>query len=133
MGLQKRTYRNMLPISALTMNSNLTIYTSTPYNVKYFRTLVLSFGSLLPFLSLKSAQSLLFESRIGNFGGVAMGIRILYRTVPLDDQGAEIGWNIAVNLIQNISAYDSRANGIVERQHCTIWESIIKACEGNVR
>ena len=31
-----------------------------------------------------------------------------------------------------ISAYNSCANGIVERQHCTIRESIIKACKGNI-
>jgi transposase InsO family protein len=31
-----------------------------------------------------------------------------------------------------ISAYNSRANGIVERQHRTIRESIVKACEGDI-
>ena len=31
-----------------------------------------------------------------------------------------------------ISAYNSHANGIVEHQHRTIQESIIKACEGNI-
>ncbi len=31
-----------------------------------------------------------------------------------------------------ISAYNSRANGIVECQHRTIRESIVKACEGNI-
>ncbi len=32
----------------------------------------------------------------------------------------------------HISTYNSRANGIVERQHRTIRESIVKACEGNI-
>ena len=31
-----------------------------------------------------------------------------------------------------ISAYNSRANGIVEWQHHTIWESIVKACKGDI-
>jgi len=32
----------------------------------------------------------------------------------------------------HISAYNSRANGIVEQQHHTIRESLVKACEGNI-
>lgn len=31
-----------------------------------------------------------------------------------------------------ISAYNSRANGIVEQQHRTTRESIVKACEGDI-
>jgi hypothetical protein len=31
-----------------------------------------------------------------------------------------------------ISVYNSRANRIVERQHCTIQESLVKTCEGNI-
>ena len=31
-----------------------------------------------------------------------------------------------------ISVYNSHANGIVKRQHCTIRESIVKVCEGNI-
>jgi len=31
-----------------------------------------------------------------------------------------------------ISAYNSRANGIVERQHRTIRDSIVKACDGDI-
>jgi len=30
-----------------------------------------------------------------------------------------------------ISAYNSHANGVVERQHCTIRESLVKACDGD--
>ena len=30
-----------------------------------------------------------------------------------------------------ILAYNSQANGIVEQQHHTIWDSIVKACEGD--
>jgi transposase InsO family protein len=46
---------------------------------------------------------------------------------------AALGWleqRFGIRHIR-ISAYNSRANGIVERQHRTIRESIIKACEGN--
>ena len=32
-----------------------------------------------------------------------------------------------------ISAYNSKANGVVERGHFTIREAILKACEGNVK
>ena len=31
-----------------------------------------------------------------------------------------------------ISAYNSWANGIIKRQHCTIQESLVKACAGNI-
>ena len=31
-----------------------------------------------------------------------------------------------------ISAYNSRANGIIKWQHCMIRESIVKACKGNI-
>ena len=31
-----------------------------------------------------------------------------------------------------ISAYNLRANSIVELQHCTLQDSIVNACEGNV-
>ena len=46
---------------------------------------------------------------------------------------AALGWleqRFGIRHIR-ISAYNSRANGIVERQHRTIRESIVKACEGN--
>ena len=32
----------------------------------------------------------------------------------------------------HISAYNSSTNGIVERQHHTIQESIVKTCKGNI-
>jgi hypothetical protein len=32
----------------------------------------------------------------------------------------------------HILAYNSCANRIVERQHCTIHESLVKACKGNI-
>ena len=31
-----------------------------------------------------------------------------------------------------ISAYNSRANGIVKRSHRIIWDSIVKACNGDI-
>jgi hypothetical protein len=31
-----------------------------------------------------------------------------------------------------ISAYNKQANSLVEHSHCTIWESIVKACEGDI-
>ena len=46
---------------------------------------------------------------------------------------AALGWlerRFGIRHIR-ISAYNSRANGIVERQHRTIRESIVKACEDN--
>jgi len=46
---------------------------------------------------------------------------------------AALDWLMQCFGIQHIQilAYNSRANGIIEWQHCTIQESIIKACEGN--
>ena len=32
-----------------------------------------------------------------------------------------------------ISPYNSKANGVVEQGHFTIWEALVKACQGNLR
>jgi hypothetical protein len=47
---------------------------------------------------------------------------------------AALNWLEQCFSIQHIqiSAYNSQANGIIKRQHHTIKESIIKACEGNI-
>jgi len=31
-----------------------------------------------------------------------------------------------------VCAYNSQANGIVERSHCTICDSLVKSCDGNI-
>ena len=47
---------------------------------------------------------------------------------------ASLDWLASKYGIQHIriSAYNSRANGIVERQHRTIRESLVKACDGDI-
>ena len=47
---------------------------------------------------------------------------------------AALNWLTEKYHIQHIriSPYDSKANGIVERSHHTIHESLVKACNGNI-